>query len=252
MFAMYQAVKRIPEFTEKNTCRCWLLYCMDSIFSNFRDGRFFWQQDFPYTPRFLYFLYYWLIILNKEETCGKTSVWLGLTIFFFNGAGSPRFSVRYPDGVTLAVSTHIWIFRCVWSILLSVLFSWYWLGNSLFSFIFLLVCRIFIIRWLHMRKLWLPEEESVQGVGWTDEVSRNASIINLIRLQGFDFFEKTSRYDFVLPYLTNPILLVISFIWPVLSSELYFLLMKKKKNYISYHHSCAGCDSFYCWKPWAI
>lgn len=64
-------------------------------------------------------------------------------------------------------------------------------------------------------------------VDWADEISANASFINILRLQGIADWYDNPEHPYSKYFLTNSLLIAISFLWPALT---FFSLIFKRRN----------------------
>lgn len=76
----------------------------------------------------------------------------------------------------------------------------------------------------------------VQGqIAWAEYISENTSIINLLRLQGIpDWYNNGTGHPYASIYLSNPIFIATSFIFPVFILSLFTQISKKKKGAIAF------------------
>lgn len=66
-------------------------------------------------------------------------------------------------------------------------------------------------------------------IGWASEISANASYVNLFRLQGIAEWYDNPQHPYAKYYLANPILIFISFLWPIFVFLALFLVKRKEK-----------------------
>lgn len=78
-------------------------------------------------------------------------------------------------------------------------------------------------------KVLVDSSGGVEGLlSWTNALSANASFFNLLRLQGIpDWFGNEKYHSYASLYLSNPFLISVSFIFPVL---LFLSFLKKKQD----------------------
>lgn len=70
----------------------------------------------------------------------------------------------------------------------------------------------------------------ISGVlAWAQEISASASFINLFRLQGIPEWYDNPQHPYAKFFLSNPILILISFIFPILSIGALVLIKDKRK-----------------------
>lgn len=63
-----------------------------------------------------------------------------------------------------------------------------------------------------------------------DAVSKNASFLNIFRLQGLPAWDAQSVFPFMLTYMKSPVLIFISFLWFGLALSAYFLAREKQEK----------------------
>lgn len=98
---------------------------------------------------------------------------------------------------------------------------------------YLLVNAYFMVPAIVRGKEQLTSSISQSGgisglIDWASEISANTSIINLMRLQGIAEWYDNPEHPYAKTYLTNPLLIATSFLWPVLVLG-SFLFLKKKR-----------------------
>lgn len=64
-------------------------------------------------------------------------------------------------------------------------------------------------------------------VGWTNVVSKNASFLNLFRLQGFSSWYDEPSHPYAGVFLNNPLMIFISILFPVIAFSSYLLARDK-------------------------
>jgi len=74
----------------------------------------------------------------------------------------------------------------------------------------------------------------VQGqISWARYLSENTSILNLLRLQGIpDWYNNGPFHPYAQVYLTQPVLILLSFIFPTLIVTVFFFLKKSNRGII--------------------
>lgn len=68
------------------------------------------------------------------------------------------------------------------------------------------------------------------AVAWTDVISRNTSLLNLFRLQGFSDWYDTTNHPYAPLFLANPLLILASFLFPLLVFSSFFLAKDKREK----------------------
>lgn len=144
-------------------------------------------------------------------------VLLALILAFFNGGGSPPLygplgvvwlTVGFYGIITASVRRQAAILFTKLTLVLSVVFfvlSAYWL----------------IPYTVHALKSYAIQLQSQGGIGSieviVDAVSKNASFLNIFRLQGLPAWDRESLFPFMRMYVEHPVLIALSFIWVVLA-----------------------------------
>lgn len=235
MLVMYLVLKRIKPLADKPYL-C-LLSAVLLQFNHFQMQGWgvFWQARFSD-----YILLPLVLMLMTEYFDGKrgilrTGVLFGLFVFFLNGGGSPPVFgsllimmmglIAYY--LILALPKKLWpqIQRTVLFLAIAGVFGF-------------LISAFWTIPYFYFSFLSYGNIISGMGgptavLGWADAVSANASVLNLLRLQGIS--------NWILPYapfyakifLTNPVFVAAGFLWPVLAfSSLIFARKQEEKKYI--------------------
>ena len=158
------------------------------------------------------FLLYRVFILKKSIV--KNAVLFGLLYFFFSGGGSPPLY-----GATLVT----WM--CTIALFTIIL----WKKENIRGLIFSVkTACIFGIVFVSMNAFWIipqaglyintytsavAQRGGIDGlIAWERENSKNAGIINLLRLEGIPDWYENPYHAYAKNYLDNPILIVSSFI----------------------------------------
>jgi len=235
MLAIYIFLKRLPVFRDKPYIAILGAVLYQFNLFQLQGWRVFWRTRFSIAALLPLVLLFLIDYLEGRRRLFKTAILIGLTAFFLNGGGSPPLF----GALILLVGVTI-----VYYLLLS--FPKKVLVFAKKSFVFLVATTVvsFIISlfwtlpYTHhafssfadvMRTLGGP----ISVISWAGMVSRNSNILNLLRLQGFDFLEITSKQEFVRHFLTNPVLIGASFLLPILAFSSLFLAKKsEEKKYV--------------------
>lgn len=172
---------------------------------------------------------FFIRFLLKELSLVKAGVYISLLLFFFNGGGG--LSVPLFGGLIITLITALFyfaltsgrenfpemFFRCgklaIIVFVISLFLDAYWLLPFL-SFIFLNYSS------------GMASQGSVSGAkNWTDMVSAATSMVNLFRWQGFPDWYQNPVHTYASYYLTNPILIFLSFLFAPLA---YVSLLVRK------------------------
>lgn len=175
--------------------------------------------------------------LERKFSLLKTAILINLVLFFLNGGG----------GAGLALYGGLIISVAVCSIYFALL-RWQQTGvrelgrNFVLIFIILVIFIILNFYWTlpfgssvlgrHYQRMGFSEE--VEGVlHWTHDLSRHTSFLNIFRLQGIPSWYDDPSHAYTNDFLKNPLLIFLSFVWPILAFGSVFLVRdKKEKKYV--------------------
>ena len=181
-------------------------------------------------------------IIEKRIPLAKGLVLLFLVFFFFNGGGGlPLFG-----GLLLSVSVAFLFFGAIrlrgdikefkrLVIIAIGIFASFLLSN------FYWVLPTFISYFSTYAKS-LSAIGGIQGVlAWSFEISRFASILNVARLQGIPDWYDNPAHPFSSYFINNPILILISFLIPIIVFSSLFLIKRvlQHRRYIIYFNILA-------------
>lgn len=165
------------------------------------------------------------------------SVLCCLVLFVFNGGGWLGISL-FGGLLVLLFSFYIFsIFSYLHSkkykqiIFLHIFFIFFILG---FLLINAYTIFPFLFTTLFEYSQLLQRSGGLEGVtGWTRYLSEHTSIINLLRFQGIPDWYNTSYHAYASAYLRQPLLIIGSFIFPIL---IFFSFLSKKveRNFLRY------------------
>lgn len=72
-------------------------------------------------------------------------------------------------------------------------------------------------------------------ISWAEEISANTSFTNLMRLEGIPEWYDNPFHPYAKMFLTNPLLIAISFLWPLIAfSTLYIVKTRINRRYVLY------------------
>ncbi len=173
------------------------------------------------------------LVTRKSMRVFTGAILTSLILFVFNGGG--LYGVPLYGGAFVAVGILI-IFK-----FFDYLFSKkYNDARRLVIFIVLSIMTtllvnayFFIPAYAKLRSGSAPDVNSVGGVSgiisWADEISANASFLNLFRLEGIPEWYDNPEHPFSKTILQNPAFIAVSFLWPLLIVT-SLLVAKKTKN----------------------
>ena len=152
-----------------------------------------------------------------------------LTVSILNGGGSiPLFGALF---VLVPLSILYLLFFNFSLPLLKKIGIYVFTGISfgiLFSFFWLLPYVNFLLRQFSIE---VNRAGGVDGViGWAKTISVNSSFLNLMRLQGIPNWYNNPFHPYANVFLNNPLLIIVSFLLPVLAFGSWFIVKKKKER----------------------
>lgn len=169
---------------------------------------------------------------NKLSVLHAT-IFISLILFFFNGGGLygiPLFGGFYVIYITFILFFSIVsFFRKQYGTVRRLFLV------TMFSIIsFFLVNAYYIIPPLPQLASQYSTRFAAEGglsgvISWASEISANSSYINLFRLHGVAEWYDNPEHPYSKHYLTNPFLIVASFIWPLLAVFPLVFVKKKEK-----------------------
>lgn len=170
--------------------------------------------------------------LTKKYSLLKGAVLLSLVHFLLNGGGAPTL---------FGALVVVYILTFIYLTIINIFQKGF--KELLYSF---KVAAFFLIGFLLVNAYWvLPHlyllissyGSSLAGVGgvngildWEATISKNASLINLLRLQGIPDWYDNPSHTYATDYLQNPYLIVLSFIFLAFSLAGFVLREKFKKE----------------------
>ncbi len=148
-----------------------------------------------------------IAVFQKKISFLKGSLLFGLLYFFLNGGGSPPLF-----GASLIVWGVSWIY-------LSFLKKNFFFSLKVFIGFF---CVFFLLNayWIFPQidlfrsnySSAVASEGGIEGLlAWEREISKHASFVNLLRLQGIPDWYDNPNHPYASLFLTNPVFIVISF-----------------------------------------
>ncbi len=234
MLVMYICLQKLPVFN--NMPYMALFASLLFQFNHFQQHgwRVFWRARFA-TYMLLPILLILLIdYLEGRRNLIKTAIYAGISVLILNAGGSPPIfgavillvlvTIIYYLLINFRGNFLLYLKRSVYFILVSgvvaIAISSFWLlPYAYFAF-----------------STYSQSLESLGGIssqlGWVDQISANAGILNLFRNVGLPFWNPSSGDPHL--FFANPVLIVISFIWPILTiSSLFFVNNKEQRKYIT-------------------
>lgn len=174
-------------------------------------------------------------------TRGKLSVFMGavltsLILFVFNAGG--LYGIPLYGGAFIAVGTLL---------VLKVFDYWHAKNSQAIRLLVVYILSVLILSVLanayflipafaKVRSRTAPGIETIGGVSgvisWASEISANTSFLNLFRLEGIPEWYDNPEHPYAKHFLENPILIAVSFLWPVLVLAALFVAKKTDDNRI--------------------
>lgn len=233
MFVLYIVLRKITVFANKPFMA--LIASLLFQFNHYQQHgwRVLWRTRFA---TYMLLPVIWLLMMDYFEgrrTLLKTSIYVALSVFLLNGGGSPPvfgaviLLVLVTTSYYLLINLHHNITSYIRRSVLFILFS------GIFSFI---LSSHWIVPFLYFTFATYSQTVAAYGgllsiIAWTDVVSLDTSILNLLRNVGIPFWD-TSRGDPLL-FRTIPLLIILSFLWPILAlSSMFFVKVKVERKLI--------------------
>lgn len=161
-----------------------------------------------------------LVIINvvyKKKSIIKNSIILGLTLFFLNGgAGIPLWGGLFVASLTCLIIIFILSGYSIRQRLKRTL------AFITLSIIFILLLNIYwIYPYIESFAQNYTQRVDLSGGGegavtWSGEISKNASLTNLIKMQGIPDWYDNPEHPYADNFLTNPLFILLSLIFPIL------------------------------------
>lgn len=153
------------------------------------------------------------------------AAYFGLLFFFTNGGGSPPlYGAIFVTFGLLVVFFLVTNFR-VYVRRISLMALAFWCSFALFNAYWILPqVRLFSGNYAQA----IEGRGGISGlIAWEQEISRHASIPNILRLQGFPGWYDNPAHPYAVPYLTHPILIIFSWV-PVVAGICALIFLRKK------------------------
>lgn len=238
---MYSAIRGF--FPEE---KYWFFRIFSSVFYIYN---FFILQGWFIAERAKFSLYAalplgFLIILNtfeKKYSLIKGTILFSLLFFFLNGGGNPPLY-----GGLLLVYVTLFMFLTITryfsmgiqSLLFSIKMGIAFLMGTILLNSYWILPQAYLA--LHSYANRLSNSGGVEGIlGWEGVISKNASILNLLRLQGIPDWYDNPVHPYSNAFLTNPLLIIISCL-PLLMIIIGFIWYKNSKIEIKYQRIIAA------------
>lgn len=174
-----------------------------------------------------------LRVYKGELSVLRGALYNSLILFIFNAGGLygiPLFGGFFIAlGVFVIFFSTLSLFRKQYNILKKLFLL------TLFSFVGFIVANAYyfvpvIYQLGSQYAIGVGKQGGVSGLlSWAAEISANASYINLMRLQGIPEWYDNPQHPYAKYYLTYPILILISFLWPFLTFLTLFLIQQRQK-----------------------
>lgn len=177
-----------------------------------------------------------LKVYKGELSIIKGVLYNSLILFIFNGGG--LFGIPLFGGMFIAITVFIVFFSIV-----SFFKKQYVFIKKLFLLTILSIFGYIIVNAYYILPAFsqvhsqyqvdVGQRGGIEGlISWASEISAFASPINLLRLQGIPEWYDNPEHPYAKYFFTNPILIFISFFWPIFT--LLSLLLIKKGEKITF------------------
>ncbi len=235
MLSIYILVKKLPAFRDKPYMGLFAALLYQFNFFQLQGWIIIWRARFSIyiaTPLiFLLFVDY----LEGRRRLLPAAILSSLLLSIFNAGGSPP-----AYGSVILLIFVIMVFYLLLNLRNS--FFTYLKRGAYFFLVFtvllFLLSGFWTIPYIYYAFLSFNIAYSAMGsagsiVAWADVANRNASALNLLRLQGLDLLDINPKKEYLTVFLTNPFLITVSFLWPLLSLSAIFLVKKlQEKKYV--------------------
>ena len=181
-------------------------------------------------PLFLYFLLFYLL---GRIRLFPSIIFAGLTLSILNGGGS---FPLYGGLIIVVLTTYIYFAILHFEKRTFIKIVYFSIGVSLVYLLlnaYWLIPYLFYILGFYGRDLALAG--GAQGaLGWTEYLSSGATFFNLLRGQGIPDWYLNQDHAFASNFLTNPIFITLSFIFPILAYLSLFFVKERKNRLLIY------------------
>lgn len=158
-------------------------------------------------------------VLRNDLPVLRALGYLGLIFFIFNGGGI--YGISLFGGFLVVISSFLAIFSAF-----SIYKKEFFRVRKLFILLVLSICLFFLVNTYYFLpaisqvasqySLGLGKGGGISGfINWAGEISANANYINIFRLQGLSEWYDNPDHPYARFFFSNPLLIVISFIWPL-------------------------------------
>lgn len=235
MLAIYTMVKRLPVFRKIPYMALFAALLYQFNFFQLQGWTIIWRARFAiYIVVPLIFLLF-VDYLEGRRRLIPAALLGSLLLSIFNAGGAPP---AYGSVILLIIVIMLFY------VLINLRNSFFvYLAKGtyfilVFAVFFFIISGFWTIPYVYYASRSYSTGYSAMGgagniVAWADVANRNASILNLLRLQGLDLLNPDSQKDYLTIFLTNPFLVIISFLWPILAtSSIFFMKKHQEKKYI--------------------
>lgn len=208
-----------------------VLYAVN--FLNLHAWSVIWRTKFSVQFLLPFLVFYLYETLQEGRLHWRRLVILALLASVFNGGGSPPL---YGPLLVAWVTTGLYCVcierkrKQTFLLFLKI--------TTVLSVIFAALSSYWLVPYVYYAVSSYTKELQVQGgvggiLGIVDAVSKNASILNIFRMQGLPAWDPKTQFPFMREYINNPLLVIASFVWPLASLWAFFLAKgEKEKKFI--------------------
>lgn len=170
----------------------------------------------------------WRVMDNRMSILRGASL-TAIFFFFFNGGGGSGIPLYGGMLITLAL---FFVYTCVIEKLSFIkLIKTYVVFSIFIGFVncYWIIPLIDVVK--SQYSLYASSGGPTTTLAWTDVISRNASILNLFRLQGFSSWYDTPNHPYASYFLKNVFFIMLSYVFPIIvfSSLLLGRVKEEKK-----------------------
>ncbi len=233
MLVMYYVIKRIAVFRDKPYMALFAAVLFQ--FNHFQQHawRVYWRTRFSTYILLPISLLLLIDYLDGRRKLFRTSIIFGIAVMFLNGGGSPPV---FGANIVMFMAVGVYF------LIIHIRDNLFLYAKRLIFFIFasFIASFVFSTFWIlsytyFSTGSYSKSLETIGGLNsqltWTDQISQNAGILNLLRNVGLPFWNPS--FEVPKLFISNPVFIISSFVWPVLILiSIFFARKKSEKIYI--------------------
>lgn len=173
---------------------------------------------------------------DKKRRILQSAFFLALSFFFLNGGGG--FGLSLYGGLIISLGAFLIYFTVVeWQKIGARALKRSFLLVSLALFLFIIFNFYWLLPFIRFTLANYSKTLAASGgpsgvLPWIAVISKDASFLNLFRLQGFSSWYDNLKHPYSNFFLKNPILIFLSFLWPLFAFAGILLAKKKERKYV--------------------